>query len=472
MPKSTRKTYPGYIFIDLCFMAIAFFTPYILNAIRKYSLKEVLEGTCFPKFTEYCFIFILWSIYIIIDFNRKRLYSTSRDMTILRELSKVFKSVLYASIIIATILFFAQYKFFSRFTFGGSFILLFALLGGWRTAKKMILRKLIKDGFRNKSVLIIGTEEVGKLILEEIKKHPYLGLNVIGFLSEHDEGFVNGVPILGKFPKFAQIAQKHFVDEVIFAIPSSDKAVPKLIKETQQLRLGTRVVSECIDELFPQRIAYIGIVPLLTFHESTPHSSETSIKRLFDITVSFFLLVLLSPLFIIFAILIKCDSLGPVFFTQKRWGRKGSVIKLYKFRTMNNNADKQQTDLLEQNEVKDGVVFKMKKDPRVTKIGQLLRRYSLDELPQLFNVFKNDMSMVGPRPLPLDQIEQDDLRQFKRLEIKPGITGLPQVRGRSDLSFYKWVRWDLWYINNWSVMLDVKILFWTIPAVLKGKGAY
>ena len=453
-------------------MAIAFFTPYVLNAIRKYSLKEVLEGTCFPKFTEYCSIFILWSIYILIDFSRKRLYSTDRNMTILRELSKVFKSVLYTSIIIATILFFAQYKFFSRFTFGGSFILLFALLGGWRTAKKMILRKLIKDGFRNVNVLIVGTEEVGKVILEEIKKHPYLGLNVIGFLSEHDEGLVNGVPILGRFPKFAQVVQKHFIDEVIFAMPSSNKAVQKLIKETQKLRLGTRVVSECIEELFPQRMAYIGIVPLLTFQEITPHPSETFIKKLFDITVSCFLLILLSPLFIIVAILIKLDSPGPVFFTQKRGGLKGNIIKLYKFRTMNKNADKQQIDLLEQNEVKDGVVFKMKKDPRITKIGKLLRRYSLDELPQLFNVLKNDMSMIGPRPLPLNQIEQDDLRQFKRLEIKPGITGLPQVKGRSELSFYKWVRWDLWYINNWSVMLDVRILLLTIPAVLKGKGAY
>ena len=135
-------------------------------------------------------------------------------------------------------------------------------------------------------------------------------------------------------------------------------------------------------------------------------------------------------------------------------------------------ADKLQHRLLEKNEVKDGVIFKMKEDPRMTGIGKFLRKYSLDELPQLWNVLKGDMSIVGPRPLPVDQIENDDLKQLKRLEIKPGLTGLSQVKGRSDLSFSRWVRWDLWYINHWSPGLDIRILLWTIPAVLKRKGAY
>ena len=144
---------------------------------------------------------------------------------------------------------------------------------------------------------------------------------------------------------------------------------------------------------------------------------------------------------------------------------------MLKFRSMVQNADKILSQLSDKNEA-SGPIFKIKKDPRITRIGRFLRRYSLDETPQLLNVIKGDMSLVGPRPLPIDQIEKDDLRQLKRLEVRPGITGLWQIRGRSDISFAKLVKWDIWYINNWSFLLDLTILFQTIPVVLKGKGAY
>ena len=139
---------------------------------------------------------------------------------------------------------------------------------------------------------------------------------------------------------------------------------------------------------------------------------------------------------------------------------------------MVDDAEKKKEQLLQKNEIRDGVIFKIKKDPRITRVGRFLRRYSFDELPQLFNVLRGDMSLVGPRPFPIDESARFKYRHMPRLNMRPGITGLPQVKGRSELSFHQWVKWDLWYIHNWSFRLDLQILLWTIPAVLKGKGAY
>jgi len=182
-------------------------------------------------------------------------------------------------------------------------------------------------------------------------------------------------------------------------------------------------------------------------------------------------MLFLLPIFIGIGILIKLDSPGPIFYRSRRFGRFGRMFDMYKFRSMVVNADDLLTQLQDKNEV-DGPIFKIKKDPRITKVGAFLRRYSLDELPQILNVVKGDMSLVGPRPFPIAQLEKEDLRQLRRLGIRPGITGLWQIRGRSDVSFHKLLRWDIWYIKNWSFWLDLYILFQTFPVVLKGRGAY
>jgi len=214
----------------------------------------------------------------------------------------------------------------------------------------------------------------------------------------------------------------------------------------------------------------IGYIPILEYCE-LGHNRMQYGKRLFDFFVSAAALLLLLPVFLVISILIKLDSPGPVFYFSTRYGRQGRVFKMWKFRSMVEDADARLNDLKKKNEV-DGPIFKIRKDPRVTRVGKFLRKYSLDELPQIVNVLCGDMSMVGPRPLPLDQVEQEDMKQLKRLEVRPGITGLWQVRGRSDLPFHRLIKWDTWYINNWSFGLDMNILFETIPVVLKGKGAY
>jgi exopolysaccharide biosynthesis polyprenyl glycosylphosphotransferase len=217
----------------------------------------------------------------------------------------------------------------------------------------------------------------------------------------------------------------------------------------------------------------VGEVPCLTFPTPIITGSDFLVKRCFDLCCSIFLILLLSPVYLAIAIMIKLDSPGSVFFQQNRIGLHGKNFKIWKFRTMVNNAEKLQADLEAKNEIKDGVLFKIKDDPRITSVGKFLRRYSLDELPQLFNVLLGQMSLVGPRPLPTRDVERFNTNHFIRQEVLPGITGLWQVSGRSDIdNFDEGVKLDIRYIENWSLWLDLKILLLTIKVVLQKSGAY
>ena len=243
------------------------------------------------------------------------------------------------------------------------------------------------------------------------------------------------------------------------------------MEDAKESSVAVRAVPQGFEFMAQDCARYnIGIIPILEYSDIHV-SKRQKVKRVFDFILSLGLLLCLSPVFIAIIILIKRDSPGPVFYYSKRYGRHGQMFNMYKFRSMVANADDLLAKLKDKNEV-DGPIFKIKKDPRVTKVGAFLRKYSLDELPQIINVIKGDMSLVGPRPFPIEQVEQEDYRQLKRLNIRPGITGLWQIRGRSDISFDKLLRWDIWYINNWSFSLDLYILVQTIPVVLKGKGAY
>jgi exopolysaccharide biosynthesis polyprenyl glycosylphosphotransferase len=210
----------------------------------------------------------------------------------------------------------------------------------------------------------------------------------------------------------------------------------------------------------------------LVFHSGPENSWQAVLKQFLDLVGALALLVLTSPLFLFSAIAIKLTSPGPILFKQKRSGLNGQPFTMYKFRSMVTNAEQRQHEILSMNEM-TGPVFKVTNDPRITPIGNLLRKLSIDELPQLFNVLRGEMSLVGPRPLPVDEVKRfDDFAHRRRLSVKPGLTCLWQVKGRNNVTNFKdWVRLDLEYIDNWSIWLDIKILWWTIPVVLFAKGA-
>jgi exopolysaccharide biosynthesis polyprenyl glycosylphosphotransferase len=470
MIKPLRKVHSFYIFVDLILIFIGFYLSYFF---RYNSLGDILAGASLPNLMEYSFIFVLWAFFLVFSLKIKNLYYTDRSLTIPREIGRVCISVLYTSILIGAVVFFSQYKFFSRQIFLESIVLLCVFLSGWRTIKRSILRKMISRGFHNTNVTIIGAGRMGTLVLQEIRKMPWWGFKIVGFLDDNVKGEIKGVPVLGTIQDFSGVIKKHFVDEVIITIPSEASAVNQLIKDAKNHRVGVRVVPQSFEEpLAISEMNYLGIVPLLTYKSRKQHPTEFFLKRLFDMALSLISLAALLPVFVLIAVLIKLDSRGPVFYIQKRVGYKGNIFNFYKFRSMITGADKLKNELMEENEVKGGIIFKIRKDPRVTRIGAFLRKYSLDEFPQLLNVLKGDMSLVGPRPPTADEVQQYDSSHMQRISIRPGMTGLSQVRGRSDLSFRKWVKWDEWYINNWSFGLDMMILWWTLPAVLKGKGAY
>jgi exopolysaccharide biosynthesis polyprenyl glycosylphosphotransferase len=265
------------------------------------------------------------------------------------------------------------------------------------------------------------------------------------------------------------------VDEVLVALPINKYGdlVETIVRRCEEQGIVVRVRTE----MFNLRLARsytddLEGVPVVTIQSGPQDSWQLIAKRLVDILASIALLLGLLPLFAVVALMIRLDSAGPVLFAQERVGLNKRRFKILKFRTMVNGSDHQQHIVEHLNEV-NGPAFKIKKDPRVTRVGKLLRRFSIDELPQLFNVLTGDMSLVGPRPLPVRDVERIDTRWHKRrFSIKPGITCLWQVNGRSNINFDYWVKMDLEYIDNWSLGLDLKILLKTIPAVLKGSGAY
>lgn len=465
MFKRPSRVYFVYILLDILSIGFSFYLPYKFN-------PDLVPYNYPPGLRSYLAVYFFWGIVLIFFLKGAFLYYTDRHLSISKEWRNVAKCVLSASILNVLFIFILKLEIFSRLVFIESTILLLLSLSAWRTIKRVYVRRLIRKGYANYNVLIVGAGGAGLALAEEIKTFPYLGIKTIGFLDDTKTGEVNGSRVLGKIDDIDRIVNKYFVDEIYVTIPSERKIVAKIIQKGTKLGRTVRIVAEHFNMPYRQvMLNYIGGIPLMTYFEKSPKASESLFKRLLDVAISGASLILLSPLFAILAYLIKLESPGPAFYVSKRSGRKGVPFDLYKFRSMVKNADSRKEALRDKSEV-EGPIFKIRNDPRLTVVGKFLRKYSIDELPQLINVLKGDMSLVGPRPFPVEESDKVEYKHIPRLNIKPGITGLAQVKGRSDLKFNNWMRWDIWYVDNWSLGLDIRILLWTIPAVLKGKGAY
>ena len=347
-----------------------------------------------------------------------------------------------------------------------------------RLVLREILRRARMHGRNLRHLLIIGTNARAMEFAGAIEGRPELGYQLVGFADQEWTGThalgnytASIVTDLEHFPDFLR---ERVIDEVAIALPMKSfySQAARIVSQCQEQGVIVRVLANIFDiQKGSVNNSQFGGMAVATF---SPHSSEgwpMVCKRLLDICVSSLLLVLLAPIFVIVAILIKFDSEGSVFFVQDRVGLNKRRFRMYKFRTMVGDAEKQQSDLESLNEV-DGPVFKIKNDPRVTRLGRFLRKTSIDELPQLLNVLKGDMSLVGPRPLPIRDylgFDQDWVR--RRFSVRPGITCLWQINGRNSVSFKEWMELDLHYIDHWSFWLDLKVLAMTIPAVWKGVGA-
>jgi len=325
-----------------------------------------------------------------------------------------------------------------------------------------------------RNILIVGCGEKGQEMGRLISRYTDWGLNILGYIArEGCEAPAPGLKILGGVADLPQIVEENAVDEIIFvgSRPSDLESLDDILALCKEQGIRTRVAID----MFPAKVSNVSMeflenVPLLTFSTTPDHPFSLLVKRIMDIAGAGLLLVLLFPFMCLVGLLIKLTSRGPMVYRQVRCGLYGRKFVLYKFRSMREGAEDVLWEIKHLNEM-DGPVFKMRNDPRVTPLGRFLRRSSIDELPQFWNVLKGDMSLVGPRaPLP-EEVREYSRWQRRRMSVKPGITCLWQVSGRNEIDFHEWMKLDLHYIDNWSLLLDIKILLRTFPVVLLGKGA-
>ncbi len=349
------------------------------------------------------------------------------------------------------------------------------LLLSEKLALRLTSRYVRSHGFNYRTVLIVGTSPAALRIADSIYGHRFWGYRVLGFIRNGhppEEPWPSRYPILGELAHIPRIVETNTVDDVIFAVHRRElDRLEDLFLSLQEQGIRTRFAMD----LFPHTRARIELedldgVPLLSFATTPTSQLKLMLKRVLDVALSSVLLLIGLPIVAVIALTIKLTSRGNVLFRQTRCGLNGRSFTLYKFRTMVVGAEERREELMHLNEM-NGPVFKLRSDPRVTRLGRLLRRFSLDELPQLWNVMRGDMSLVGPRPPIPEEVAQYKRWQRRRLAMKPGLTCLWQISGRNNIDFDRWMQLDLEYIDSWSPMLDLKILLKTVPVVLSGRGA-
>lgn len=340
------------------------------------------------------------------------------------------------------------------------------------TMNRIIFAKLFTSD--NKRIIILGYSKRGVEYLKNISNHKYLNMEIIGYVDTDAPCYYDDLDHLGGIDDLISIVQAHTADEITVAISlKSDNRIEKSLNECQRMGVTITMLLECNNQAdsLKAQVAMVGDLPALKFHTVSLDETQLFMKRVFDIIGASVGMLIFAIAYLIFAPLIKFESKGPAIFKQTRVGRNGRKFQMQKFRSMEADAEAKKEALAEKNEM-DGPMFKMDEDPRITRIGKFIRKTSIDELPQFWNVLKGEMSLVGTRPPTVEEVEQYELSHRRRIAIVPGITGNWQVQGRSNIKdFEEIVQMDIDYIENWSVKEDIKILFKTVLVVLKKEGS-
>ena len=469
--------------IDMGVISFAFFVSYFVSFYIRdlfdlgemaFAVSQDLEG--FLHFFQNTAV--LWVIYIpayVLVLSMQGMYQDIRTRRFLTMIATIVKTSLISLLILGTEIFLFKMTLTSRLFIGTYIVITAIFLIIEKVLLSYILDYMHKLGYNQINLLIVGTGKRARQFIRTVKKHSNWGLNIVGLIDDDHGMFgkeIEGYRVLGRIQDIPFIIHRKVIDRVIFVVPRLWlNRIDEAILACEREGIATSISMD----LYNLRIAKVrqtdfGGFPLLEFETFHAREWQLFVKRLMDIVLSLSLLILLSPLMLIVAILIKLTSKGPVLFKQVRCGLNGRHFTLYKFRTMIVGAEMKKRELEKMNEM-DGPVFKIRRDPRITPLGRILRKFSIDELPQLFNVLKGDMSIVGPRPpLPVE-VEMYQLWQRRRLSLKPGLTCIWQVSGRNNIKFEKWMEMDLEYIDNWSLWLDIKIIFKTFFVVLTGYGA-
>ncbi len=457
------------LLINLAFI-IAYYLRYELQWIR------AVDEANWRPYRDYLPVALVLSAIILVLFNFSRVYSPRRGESWLDEAYRIASGTAMGIMTMIVIFFFYRPQFYSRLVFSYAAVLIAGLLSLERLGARQVMGYARRRGIGVDRVLIVGAGEIGLAIMRNIVAQPELGYSIVGFVDDSPElGSTDIGPFkaLGGTDNIAGLVQDYAIDEVIIALPSMSQAeILKVMSQCEGHGVSYRIVPDLLT-LSLSRVDVDDIIgiPTIGVKEVSIRGGNLALKRILDVTISLVGLVVLSPLMLLIAGLIKLTSPGLVLFAQVRAGRNGKPFTFYKFRSMYLGAEEEQETLAPFNEVR-GPIFKIRDDPRLTPLGKVLRRTSLDELPQLYNVLRGEMSLVGPRPPLPSEVEQYRDWHRKRLEVPPGMTGLWQVRGRSKLTFDEMVMLDIYYIENWSLGLDLRILLRTVPVVLFASGAY
>ncbi len=475
-----KKQRPDAHAIDRTFLSIAdFFLVWLAGFIawwmRFAGGFPAISAHDYWRVTGHHWAFLyLYSVLFLLFAYKRRLYVPPRRPEFMQQALDVVRVSLTASFALTAFIYASGDKTISRGVLGGTLILSVILLIAWRAFLQFPGVGGLTEA---RNVLIVGAGPAGKALQKYLEDTPQLGYSVKGFvdrrLRPREPGPSNSglaQPMLGAVSDLESIIRIHFIDEVLVTLPSARDLIKEVVARARLFGTQVRVVPDLYDGLaLGAPIESVGQFPTVTVHSRAIPALQLTIKRSTDAILSAIALLLLSPFFLLIAILIKCDSEGPVFYNSVRLGKKGNTFVCHKFRTMVADAESRKESLQHLNE-RDGILFKISNDPRITKLGRFLRKWSLDELPQLWNVLKGDMSLVGPRPPIPDEFKRYAVEHLRRLEVVPGLTGLWQVYSRQSASFDDYIKLDIEYVDSWSVWLDITLIAKTFYVVLAGTG--
>jgi exopolysaccharide biosynthesis polyprenyl glycosylphosphotransferase len=417
--------------------------------------------------------YVVWFGVCLIFFTRSYgLYGSIQLFSGLHEQRMTMQATLTSGLLLCGTLYLSNGEAISRIVIALMVMFTMTLLCLRRALWRRMVYRKFRAGIETRNVLIIGAGRVGHALRNHIDTLQHLGFRFKGFVALTEREAESGdADVIGDVRNCLSLARSLFVDEIFFSVPAERKLVIGMVEEARVAGIDVRVVPDMYDGLaWNARVEYVGQFPTIPLHRRDFPIGAFLVKRTLDTTIASIGLLVAAPVMLAIALAIRMDSKGAIFYRAQRIGRKGRTFSCFKFRTMVENADKLKADLEHMNE-RDSVLFKIAKDPRITRVGRVLRKYSLDELPQFYNVLKGDMSLVGPRPPMASEVEQYDLAHLRRLDVLPGITGLWQVEARQDPSFDSYISLDTAYVENWNLMMDLRILARTVGVVLSGTGS-
>lgn len=460
------------VLLDIVMINLAMGLAYVL----RYRLQWFVDVIFDAPFGDYLPFSVLFTVIIPLMLWLNKSYVNWRGRMWLDHVFHVANAVATAVVLSLAVAFVVRPLVYSRLLLLEAGFFMFVLVSLGRALALILQARLRRKGIGVRRIVIVGAGEVGRRVMRTIVARPDLGYKIVGYVDDNPdkgEGEIGRFKGLGAVDKLPAIIDAEGVDEVIITLPwNYHRRILSVMRECERRQVAARLVPDLFQmSLSRVEVSDLGGVPLIEIQEIAFGKAALIFKRAVDLFGAMMGMLLGWPIFILIAIAIKHNSRGPVFFRQERVGRDHRRFTIYKFRSMREGAEQELAALRNTNE-RDEVTFKMRDDPRMTRVGRFLRRTSLDELPQLINVLRGEMSLVGPRPPIPEEVERYQPWHQGRLSVLPGMTGLWQVSGRSELTFDEMVLLDLYYIEHWTLWSDIAILLRTIPKVFTSDGAY